>query len=494
MTAAIRSITAGFGIILLVCAVGQAAGGGAGAVTVYTADNAPAVRAVEDLPLLGAVSQYGITWTFDKPARVGSFVNGDFYVVGPVTVKAISPAPADGRNGSTLNIPISSESSESKLGFDDRIPFGRYDAKLFQQPPFAMRAGDVLFSSISFDKLEPIKPMLPTSSSHRTKEHCPTRTVAVLTCLAAPVPGDAFRPGYSDPKRTVYLSRNLRRDLLPKLETSDNVPQMAEMLRYFERPWLDIVMDEFGAPPENMPVYGREFMRATSMATLMLALDLPAQDKEALLVRVVQVGIDLHGLLQAGKPGWPALGGHGNGRKWTIIFAGMMLDIKTMQKPDESFPKAVFSENMQTMFDDCWTGAKVVYAGHVGPQGHPKKVGWGRYEHLHPSKWEAPIGESYRRCCTSKSWVGQALAIQLYGAERLWNHEPLLVYADRWMNEDDTEFLRVIKEAGMGDHDKDWSRQGTLWDPFVRSMWQKHRLSIKAPQDRWKKPRGGAGE
>ena len=66
--------------------------------------------------------------------------------------------------------------------------------------------------------------------------------------------------------------------------------------------------------------------------------------------------------------------------------------------------------------------------------------------------------------------------------------------ADRWMNEDDTEFLRVIKEAGMGDHDKDWSRQGTLWDPFVRSMWQKHRLSIKAPQDRWKKPRGGAGE
>ena len=43
-----------------------------------------------------SVSQYGITWTFDQPARVGRFVNGDWYVVGPVTVKAIDPQPLYG--------------------------------------------------------------------------------------------------------------------------------------------------------------------------------------------------------------------------------------------------------------------------------------------------------------------------------------------------------------------------------------------------------------
>ena len=35
-----------------------------------------------DLPLVESVSQYGITWTFDKPARAGHFVNGDWYVSG----------------------------------------------------------------------------------------------------------------------------------------------------------------------------------------------------------------------------------------------------------------------------------------------------------------------------------------------------------------------------------------------------------------------------
>jgi len=30
--------------------------------------------------------------------------------------------------------------------------------------------------------------------------------VSVLTCLKEPVPADAFRPGYTDPEKTVYLA------------------------------------------------------------------------------------------------------------------------------------------------------------------------------------------------------------------------------------------------------------------------------------------------
>ena len=37
------------------------------------------------------VSQYGITWTFDEPRRVGRFVNGDWWVMGPVTVVRVTP-------------------------------------------------------------------------------------------------------------------------------------------------------------------------------------------------------------------------------------------------------------------------------------------------------------------------------------------------------------------------------------------------------------------
>ena len=63
---------------------------------IYTRDNAPAAPKVEDLPLKSSLSQYGMTWTFDKPARVGQFVNGDFYVVGPVTITEITPKPLYG--------------------------------------------------------------------------------------------------------------------------------------------------------------------------------------------------------------------------------------------------------------------------------------------------------------------------------------------------------------------------------------------------------------
>ncbi|HSU52250.1 MAG TPA: hypothetical protein VLJ41_16700, partial [Segetibacter sp.] len=39
------------------------------------------------------ISQYGITWTFDKPAKTGQFITGDWWVIGPVTIVKITPVP-----------------------------------------------------------------------------------------------------------------------------------------------------------------------------------------------------------------------------------------------------------------------------------------------------------------------------------------------------------------------------------------------------------------
>jgi len=38
------------------------------------------------------LSQYGVTWQFDRPVKSGQFVTGDWWVVGPVTVVSITPA------------------------------------------------------------------------------------------------------------------------------------------------------------------------------------------------------------------------------------------------------------------------------------------------------------------------------------------------------------------------------------------------------------------
>ncbi len=102
-------------------------------------------------------------------------------------------------------------------------------------------------------------------------------------------------------------------------------------------------------------------------------------------------------------------------------------------------------------------------------------MGWGAYEHLHPSQWLSNIGENYRRCCTSIAWVGQALAARLINAKKLWNHDAFFDYVDRWMTEDDQAAIEEIKKARGWYYSAYWARQGQAWDPFVNDMWARYR-------------------
>ena len=52
-----------------------------------------------------SLSQYGITWTFDKPAITGQFITGDWWVVGPVRIVSIRPVPGP-TTAEQLNIKI----------------------------------------------------------------------------------------------------------------------------------------------------------------------------------------------------------------------------------------------------------------------------------------------------------------------------------------------------------------------------------------------------
>jgi hypothetical protein len=430
------------------------------------------------LMLTDTVTRYGITWRFSEKARVGQFVNGDYYVVGPVTILSITPKPTPGRNGSVLDLPPLKDRS----GFDDRSPGNRFDASMRAEPPIHMRPGDALISSISVEQMG----QLPAPMRPSDKALSPVRTVSVLICLDKPAPADAFRPSYcrkqGDPRTpTVYLARNLRWDLLPSLPRVKDTPDMKEWAERYQRPWMDVCFFGFDAPIEYMPHYAREIGRASGTASLMLMLDFPKQEKEKLLINFVQYGIDLWGILEAGYPGWHAHGGHGSGRKWPIIFAGIMLGDREMQSPDAKYPEARFGEDMQTVYAKGWTGVNVVYAGHVGADGEKVEKGWGAYEHLQPSQWVSQLGESYRRCCTSIAWVGQALAARIMHAEKLWNHDAFFDYVDRWMTNDDTDAVRIIKEQTGADYSADWARQRQAWDPFVEEMWAKCRPTLPNP-------------
>ena len=421
----------------------------------YTKDNPPATPTVDQLPKLSSVSKDGITWTLSAPAPVGRFITGDYYVVGPVSVTAINPAPGGGRNGSVKNVPA----TDDDTGFDSRTDGNRYRANLSVSLPVSLSPGDSLVSSISVATPGQTKRWLFDKATGS-----PVQTISILTSLAAPAPPDAFRPSYAG-QGGLYYSRNLRRDLLPRVGAVASTPTLAEWESHFRRPWVDNLLFNFDNPIEYMPDYSREIARAVGTAALLLSLSHSTEQKEPLLVYLTQYGIDLYGLKQRGHPGWPAHGGHGSGRKFPIVFAGILLDQAGMQHPSGNF-----GEDMQTMHGSGWTGATALYGGHYGKSSSGQ---YGPYEHLQPKDWPGSLGEDYRRCCTSGAWIGEALAARLIpGMRTAWNYAPFFDYADRWMTEDDTQHLETI-EAQRG---SSYSiRQRKAWDTFVTNMWQTYR-------------------
>ncbi|MGB2863519.1 MAG: hypothetical protein WBC05_09370 [Sedimentisphaerales bacterium] len=477
-------------------------------VSVYTEENAPATPKLEDLPLKQNVSQYGITWKFQKPARVGQFVNGDWYVVGPVTIEAIDPMPLYGseiprreldrndrdrkeehrvRNGFMLNPPAKME-----VAYDSGVR-NWFTPSLIQRLPVTMKPGDSLVSTISMPKNLVLHAQLRNKIERGVDDSSPIRTAAVLTCVGEPQPADAFRPGFCDRRQRIYLARNLKRGLLRKSAATRSMPKIRQYIRFTQRPWVGTCFFGFEEPVENMPQYGLEYGRVVGISALLLCTDLQPQQKEPLLLNFVQIGIDLGGMVRADHPGWTGWGGHGSGRKLPIVFAGLLLGDDELAGISLSYPKVSFGEDEQTAYGDCWTGAKVVFAGHSGidaatGEGRSRGSGWGPYEHKPPSQWQdgQNTSESYRRCCTSVGWVAQALALRLMQAEQAWGHDAFFDYVDRWMYEDDDAFVKTIKETTGRDHDKDWARQGQAWDAFVNEMWAKHRPALKVPTDGWK--------
>jgi hypothetical protein len=449
-----------------------------------------------------SITKDGITWTFSQAVPVGQFVNGDYYVVGPVTITAINPPPTTSSpylNGSVKNLPT----ANGKSGFDSRLNDGTdeswwFDASLRSYPPITLQPGDTLVSSISLATIHSDPEVMRASD----KSASPVKTVSVLTVLSAAPSADAFRPSYCDRSQTIYHANSLQRNLLPSLAPPNpsGTPTLAQFEAYYRRPWIDTNAFLFDAPADYMPSYGQHVAFADSYASLLLMLNFPADQKVNLTNYFVQYGIDLYGCVQAGY-GWPAFGGHRSGRKLPIIFTGILLNNSGMKNVSAAHPNQ-FGEDMQTLyirnlppagtFLQAWQGATVIYGGHYGitTDGTPVSPGlYGPYEQLQPANWPLispteQLGEAYRRCCTSVSWVGEALTIHLMHAESVWNYPPFFDYVDRWMTEDDTQAVAEIKAQSGFDYSADWERQGQtrFWlqgefpqYTFIDDMWTAYR-------------------
>lgn len=426
-----------------------------------------------------SVTRDSITWTFDGDYTVGKFVSGDWYVIAPggMKVTGITPGWDGTENGSMVN-PVPGDAhgyTRNASGYTDILNAA---ASL----PISLTSGDQLIST--------------TGKASTSGNRSTINEAAILTVLSSVPPAGSFRPGYCDPEKVMHNTVNLKRSLLAELAPPASTPSMNAVADLFARPWIDHNTGWTGRylhPANNMPDYGREISTNVGIGALMLHLDYSDTEKQQLLFNYVQLGIDLYSIVKSGDS-WGADGGHASGRKWPILFAGLMLgdaDMKNIGQKSGDYALTGsygdppgdyihFGEDDQTFYvtpetvnftnnDPAWNpddrgGPPKPYTPQM--TGMPE---WGiRHVYL-PGQDNSSWTAIYRTCCTAGSWSGFVLAAHIMNAQAAWNHNALFDYQDRYMaitNGDPDPFGYTVDQESAG-----W-RSTSL---FTAEMWNTYR-------------------
>ncbi len=382
------------------------------------------------------IQQYGITWTFNKAYTCGRFVNGDYWVVGPVVISNISPKGGN-YNGTMLNpVPHTSQ------GFYDVGTSAEHRATpyvssldLTKNLPATVQGGNSVVSTIQNPD---------TWAAAPVGEKVWFKETAVLTVLSSAPAADSFRMPYAG-----YSGKSIKsnwkfssvnfgalRQLAPPI--AGNVPNLAWLEEATKRPLLEMHRNylnsnwkagwaetKTGGYPRR--TYGREVSHISSGAGLFLMTNASNQVKQKLLINMVQWGIDISGLIKAGMK-WEPNGGHNHGRLLPLYIAAKVLGDSEMlaqaNGKNDSFQE--FSQHYivtQADINRPREGTAQAY-----PQSSLGMAEWtsgGLYEQAKGSyDWNA-TGYRFINGAPNAAVVA---VILLMGGRTEINHEPLMQY------------------------------------------------------------------
>jgi hypothetical protein len=471
-----------------------------------------------------SITQRGITWHFDQNYPYGQFANGDYWVMDPGTgVNLVNITTTDGAfnyEGTDYDIIGVTSTLNPRWGSQGYIETGyHYDDSQSFNPPGVLQPGDTLISGSRINGM-PEHPVEMYSAE-------------ILTVVSAAQGPDKFRPPYGRPVRysdtasdpLLFSTNQIDWNLLPGLDQpnqGENVPALASTISLFERP----IIDHMGTslcntvrPLSHTTLYGREFATPISEAAMQICLDYSRQEIEPLVIKLIQTGIDYYGLVQDDGE-WHPDGGWNHGRKFPILFAAMILnddDMKNVSRTYGEHDEYRFQEDGQTYYYDAPELPDYVYydenrvmrittdPAHPGAYevrgvkgaidilnggdgdialwriSHQPVIEEGRNYSCHEHwRFDEDIadnsccgnkGESYRICCTSNRWVGQALAMRIMSPEfiQVWDHDAYFDYVLRWMTQDYTNAQTLFNSFQAPD--QIGNAQMTSGSNFIDDMW-----------------------
>ena len=377
------------------------------------------------------VTDGSISWEFSSSVQTGKFANGQYWVVGPMTIVEVTPSYNGRNNGFEVN-PVNTISQ----GFDDRIR--NFDSSLVPSLPFIAQPGQSLIKVVSVN-----------ASISCPYQSC-IQSASVLTVLSSPPPNNGanvFRPPYFGNDKTLYLTDDINFSLLPNYAPTESALTFEQVASQYRNVQLDHKISWTGRsmhPIDSMPDYGSSIAKKNTEAALTLMLQGTNIEKNQAVINHVNNGIDIYHMMKGGVI-WRADGGHGGGRKLPAIMAAVLLENTTMKDDLTNVNPSTFGETSG------------VYYSAIADNGNGKVL-WGQQTMSERKYWEMlvldntsrtikdPYGQidggqlnslghhSYQYCCTSLGWDNIVTALELMPSLRtVFNFPILKTYTDRWM-------------------------------------------------------------
>jgi len=422
------------------------------------------------------INQFGITWTFDRDYTVGQFANGDYWALGPVTIIGIDP-PSIATNGRTINGSMVNPSPKlgTTQGYDSAM-YGHYGQNFDPNLNVGRPNGRDLSTRNSLI-LQPHSSLVSTISITEEGHKPQLRAAAILTVLPEPAPEGSFRPPYCGGDKAIKFNKDqLDYSLLANLKPVPGAPSIMIVERYFERPWIDHIpgwINCYHFPAQNMPWYDRDYCTQVGIGALKLHLNLTNQMKEVLLVRYVQLGIDLYGVVQdGGKSNWV----QDSGRKFPILFAGLVLnnsDMKNIGVDDDlSDPNHIRFEEDEETFYITQADVDMTHSPQWKPDDRSTMLLPYKEQDIGLPEWGLVQGYDRRginnywgaiyRTVIGHAYGGYILAMHIMGVKDLWNHDALFDYKDRYMqvetnNRETSKFVEKMWDAYRSDYGSVWT-------------------------------------
>jgi len=439
-----------------------------------------------------SIFQNGIAWKFNACYRAGQFANGDYWVLGPVTITAISPDYHIIKNsGGTctsdsncVNTPTYTDSVgtfdasvcgwttsctgtcvsgtcsyllavhgfeinptvddtrnyptiiAAPQGFDSRP--GGFSENVVPSLPLTVNPSDGIKSIIKLISRPTAQPFRHYGSK-----------AGVLTVVPSVPPDEGrsvFRPPYVGTEKPYYSANSLQTQLLTSLQPSASTPAIKtkfESMRWVHMDHKGSYLGQWLRPEDQIQSYYPDQPAVSSDAVLRLMLNDPLQDKLPLLYVVVQDGIDNYYFIKGGQT-WPAGDSVQPGHQLLPAFAAAMLGDASMKSTLRNSKLAMEDTYLKVQNGTGMAiyGGGDPYTWSVAEEKYWQALG---APELYGKEREDPYrlidgganggGGYYEECCQAKPWKESALPFfMIPEMKNAVNNSLFLDFADRWVN------------------------------------------------------------